>query len=91
MRKNNMIAWYVILVDGRAISSAFYMAILLNWALFLLWCCRDGPWLFSEMNYAFSTVIYNGKRVPTLVILCEVFVLFSAPEILWSRLKNQGS
>lgn len=50
-----------------------------------------GSWLFSEMNHIFSTVIYCGKSVPTLAILCEVFVMFSAPEILWSRLKNQGS
>lgn len=43
--KNNLITWFVVLVmDDRTISSALVMAILLNLALFLLWCFRIGPW-----------------------------------------------
>lgn len=35
------------LVDGRSISSAFVVAVLLNWALFLLWCFRNGLWVMA--------------------------------------------
>lgn len=43
--KNNLITWFGVLVmDDRTISSALVMAILLNLALFLLWCFRIGPW-----------------------------------------------
>lgn len=45
--KNNLIAWFVMLVDGRSVCSAVVMAILLNWALLLLWCFRSGSWVMA--------------------------------------------
>lgn len=81
------------LVDGRAISSTFVMAILLIWALFLLWCCRTGSWVMALFRNGpcIQHCDILWQKGPTLAKLCDVFVTCSAPEILWSSLKNQGN